>query len=806
MPKSECRPQRQVGPSAASASSRDVLPGEEALEFLFNYQPKFAKKAGFDGSDGTRNPAHYDMHLHSQLILKDVLAGVVDSKRFPSTGSARCLPRVPASAPLHPDQLPLRMKSPIGFTIGPESDLEKHYPGLQNLSSLVASTLFAGLDRWSNIFEFNKNPKSMKPCALADRYLSFDKAAMAKADLSDNLDRDIQLVIEKHLGDFLFWEFKSMNAGSEEVMRAISHLAGSKFPWVRCPTSESCDAQFCKKPDNRFQFTVTGHKTGEDGDIFKDASDVDSGASNSGGVRFDRSKIDPSVTSVLDTSGWKFKCSERKSPKGTRKRRKSGDESDDVEEGNIEDDGGANDRLPFNEGDFKKALKIIQQVWAEAVNVDATFVVLNAGRREFIGIRDRKLQRLYLSPLIDLDDPSSLPAGYFKIHTGLHIAALHDVIQRAKRLKQLTTFSQLPRLHSFKYDRAEPYQDKETKTTKAPKLSTSTTTANEANAQIVQNSTNSDHDSNLKNVSSGCELTLEELKVFQQLREAGSLKISWNKYIDHLGPAGSKTVTRSDVNPLNDLGMEVHIMDCYPKSAQSYYCYADNGETSVRGIVVKCHQGAAEIKCLRDEYEMYTKLWSIGTIAKSLGIPEHFGLYEGEHYTVLVLLDSGDPFCIKFGNRTPKDVYSQVQSAIEKMHVAMITHGGLAPENILLTKQEKQGQWNIHIISWKNGQDHRQLLALQKANSSVIREGSFRRASKEKSRGNLLCKKASYRQEQLGADSDQTPSSREWTARPKETPSAPYVCKCSFSTLKLGWDAAVEKDRRMLDQAVWNRY
>ncbi len=137
-----------------------------------------------------------------------------------------------------------------------------------------------------------------------------------------------------------------------------------------------------------------------------------------------------------DTSGWKFKCVERKTQKGTKKRRKSGDGSDEVEGDDIEDDGGANDRLPFNEGDFKKALKIIQQVpvvlpiscvitsdmrdrcGPEAVNVDATFMVLNAGSREFIGIRDRRLQRLYLSPLIDLDDPHSLPAGYFKIHTG----------------------------------------------------------------------------------------------------------------------------------------------------------------------------------------------------------------------------------------------------------------------------------------------------------------------------------------------------------------------------------------------------
>ncbi len=97
-------------------------------------------------------------------------------------------------------------------------------------------------------------------------------------------------------------------------------------------------------------------------------------------------------------------------------------------------------------------------------------------------------------------------------------------------------------------------------------------------------------------------------------------------------------------------------MGHYPKSGQSYYCYADNGETAVRGIVIKFNQGALEMKGLRDEYEMYTKLSRIGTIAESLGIPKHFGLFEREGYTFLVLLDSGDPSSIKFGNRTPKDI------------------------------------------------------------------------------------------------------------------------------------------------------
>ncbi len=66
------------------------------------------------------------------------------------------------------------------------------------------------------------------------------------------------------------------------------------------------------------------------------------------------------------------------------------------------------------------------------------------------------------------------------------------------------TLSQLPKLYTFKYDGAEPYQDKEIHITKMARLSESTTTANEAN-KMLQGRT----DSKPKNFSSENELTSE---------------------------------------------------------------------------------------------------------------------------------------------------------------------------------------------------------------------------------------------------------------------------------------------------------
>ncbi|KAK0498166.1 hypothetical protein EDD18DRAFT_79463 [Armillaria luteobubalina] len=439
---SKRRYQRHAGPSAASKSSGKPKPvsGEYALKFLFYHCPKFPKPAGFEGGVGIRDPAQYDMHLHSELMLKDIilfpdmlnqLAGVVDSRLHHLSGN---LPRVSRSALLHPTRVSMYM---LPHCSGPSATSEDgilgRYLPLQRRSSLAASILFGGLDRWSNIFRYSTNPYYMKPYALAGGYTSLDPNVIAGAGLPDDLNRDIQLVIETGLSESLvIWDFQCINVGSEGVMRAISYLTGSKFPWACCSTYRKCGGRSCRRTDGMFksQYAVTGYKTGEDGGIFEDSSDIEFGVSNGGALRFDKSNINPSVESVLCTNGCKFKI-----------------EGDNLR---LEDDSGINNgAVSFNEDDFTNALKIIQQVWAEAVNVDATFIVLNAGNREFIGIRDRKLRRLYLSPLIDLDDPSNLPAGYFKIHAGLQIAAVLDVIQRAKRLNAL---SRLPVRYTFKYD------------------------------------------------------------------------------------------------------------------------------------------------------------------------------------------------------------------------------------------------------------------------------------------------------------------------------------------------------------------
>jgi hypothetical protein len=80
---------------------------------------------------------------------------------------------------------------------------------------------------------------------------------------------------------------------------------------------------------------------------------------------------------------------------------------------------------------FPKSIALIwdfTKAWAQATRVDGSLVVLHSGNHEFIGIRHRSTQTLYISDLIKphaCKEPS-----YGKLHVGIYIAAIKDAIDR----------------------------------------------------------------------------------------------------------------------------------------------------------------------------------------------------------------------------------------------------------------------------------------------------------------------------------------------------------------------------------------
>ena len=65
---------------------------------------------------------------------------------------------------------------------------------------------------------------------------------------------------------------------------------------------------------------------------------------------------------------------------------------------------------------------------------DATYIVFSAGNEEYIGIRDREKQTLYLSRVIKPSQQTD--PNYGKIHVGLCIVAYDDAVDRVQKLSK----------------------------------------------------------------------------------------------------------------------------------------------------------------------------------------------------------------------------------------------------------------------------------------------------------------------------------------------------------------------------------
>ncbi|CAA7265525.1 unnamed protein product [Cyclocybe aegerita] len=75
----------------------------------------------------------------------------------------------------------------------------------------------------------------------------------------------------------------------------------------------------------------------------------------------------------------------------------------------------------------------LQHAWANAVENDSTLLTFNNGGSEYIGIRHRESQTLYLSKIIDtvnIKDPH-----YRKLHLGLHLAIIQEAFDRLQMSK-----------------------------------------------------------------------------------------------------------------------------------------------------------------------------------------------------------------------------------------------------------------------------------------------------------------------------------------------------------------------------------
>ncbi|KAG6876251.1 hypothetical protein C0992_000355 [Termitomyces sp. T32_za158] len=80
--------------------------------------------------------------------------------------------------------------------------------------------------------------------------------------------------------------------------------------------------------------------------------------------------------------------------------------------------------------DFSKSMLL--HAWARAVEVDATFIVINCANHERIGYRHRESQTLFISEILGV--PKCADPSYTKLHLGLYLSVIEDTLERTRHL------------------------------------------------------------------------------------------------------------------------------------------------------------------------------------------------------------------------------------------------------------------------------------------------------------------------------------------------------------------------------------
>ncbi|KAG5338416.1 hypothetical protein C0989_007361 [Termitomyces sp. Mn162] len=81
---------------------------------------------------------------------------------------------------------------------------------------------------------------------------------------------------------------------------------------------------------------------------------------------------------------------------------------------------------------FSKSMLL--HAWARAVEVDATFILINCANHERIGYRHRETQTLFISDVIDV--PKCADPSYTKLHLGLYLSIIEDVLERTRLIME----------------------------------------------------------------------------------------------------------------------------------------------------------------------------------------------------------------------------------------------------------------------------------------------------------------------------------------------------------------------------------
>ncbi|KAG6907643.1 hypothetical protein DXG01_008093 [Tephrocybe rancida] len=260
--------------------------------------------------------------------------------------------------------------------------------------------------------------------------------------------------------------------------------------------------------------------------------------------------------------------------------------------------------------------QMLQHAWARAIEIDATFIVINCANHERIGFRHRESQTLFLSEVIDITKCSE--PTYTKLHLGLYISIIEDTLDRTRQVMDKAAAlappdapAETPPQVSAKKRKRE---DDEPPINKKRPRTRACLAKNTARKQAVRTA-------------------LQDISEEVQGRRMALVRV---QYLQYNSPAPACFMVKSDsvaidknehdphqyffltlTSPLGD-GSTGHA-----HSATLELLGRDGKVRTFSNAVVKLAKGLRQLRHMQNEYEVYLHLQKSGVH----GIPHLFGLY-----------------------------------------------------------------------------------------------------------------------------------------------------------------------------------
>ncbi|KAJ3515659.1 hypothetical protein NLJ89_g1618 [Agrocybe chaxingu] len=410
----------------------------EHLQEFFSWRLRPIQQAtAHTASTSTRKPKWYDLHLSPDLRLSNIVVVPGLAKKLSEVlDDNLAMNKEVFFLPLDgfPDEQERDRQAPHAAV--DERSLEVAYRDQTGaFCSLVASVFAFKLQSWLPVFRWATYPAVPQSCGKADGFM-----VVQDSDVLSDADRaDVEMMNEQKLYHPVIWEFKSLTAGSLEVMHAITDLEGS-FSWTSCDPGKHY-----KDCGNKQQHTFTGRPTGPDAPVTEELINRFVSTTSDTSMPSPAQSNPPSGEQILSSSST-ARVAPQPVDKGKRRAQEEVRKSARHKKGKSST-GQLKERFKLPTSSKRptkkaileirqKAMHIVQQGWTEAVLNDASFIVFSSGNLEIFGVRQRATRTLYLSAVIQ--PPVDTNPAHGKLHTALMLAGYQDAIARARLLREIS--------------------------------------------------------------------------------------------------------------------------------------------------------------------------------------------------------------------------------------------------------------------------------------------------------------------------------------------------------------------------------